>query len=73
MLALHYPTHLTMAVQFKNPVGAPIQYNGKVYSICEPTPQDRDLKIGQVSSELKRSSYEVVYSYEPEGEYVSTL
>jgi hypothetical protein len=65
MIALLYPTHITMAVQFDTPVGAPIVYNGKIYSMCEPTPQADHSKIGQVSSKLKNVKYEVVYCYEP--------
>jgi len=65
MIALLYPTHLTMAVQFDKPVGNFITYQGKKYSFCEPTPQIQDLKIGQISNNLKNASYEIVYAYEP--------
>lgn len=65
MLVLLYPTHVTIAVQFDKPVGKPIVYNGKKYYICEPTPQAGDLRIGQVSPQLRRASYQVVYSYNP--------
>lgn len=65
MVALLFPTHLTMAVQFDKPVGEFIVYKGKKYSFCEPTPQKENLKIGQVSAELKNIRYEVVYAYEP--------
>ena len=66
MIALLYPTHITMAVQFDKPVGSPIIYKGKAYSLCEPTPQLEDLKIGQVSTKLKNKPYEVVYQYIPD-------
>jgi hypothetical protein len=65
MIAVLYPTHITIAVQLENPVGKPIIYNGKAYSICDPTPQQNDLSIGQVSKNLKHTSYEVVYEYNP--------
>jgi hypothetical protein len=65
MIALLYPTHITMAVQFDKPVGTPIIYNGKVYSFCEPTPQKENLNIGQVSASLRNTPYKVVYNYEP--------
>jgi hypothetical protein len=65
MIALLYPTHITMAVQFDKPFGDPILYNGKVYSVCEPTPQKEDMAIGRISEKLKFLSYEVVYSYQP--------
>ncbi|HEY0668873.1 MAG TPA: hypothetical protein VGD22_11880 [Sphingobacteriaceae bacterium] len=66
MIALLYPTHITIAVQFDKPLGNSIVYNGRKYSICEPTPQLQDLRIGQVSSELRNESYKVVYQYDPE-------
>lgn len=65
MIALLYPTHITMAVQFNKPVGSPIIYKGKTYSVCEPTPQKEDLKLGELSAKLKNVPYEVVYQYTP--------
>ncbi len=65
MIALLYPTHITMAVQFDKPVGTPIMYKGKVYSVCEPTPQKENLGIGQLSASLKNTPYKVVYAYQP--------
>lgn len=68
MIALLYPTHITMAVQFSKPAGGkPIIYKGQTYSVCEPTPQREDLRIGEVSAKLKNVPYEVVYQYVPEG------
>lgn len=65
MIAILYPKHLTIAVQFEKPVGESVTYNGKKYSYCEPTPQLQNLRIGQLSSGLKNSKYEIVYAYEP--------
>ena len=65
MVAVLYPEHLTIAVNLNKPVGNPLTYNGRQYSFCEPTPQVQDLKIGQISSSLKNSKYEIVYAYEP--------
>ena len=65
MIAMLYPTHITMAVEFDKPVGQPIVYKGKTYSICEPTPQKENLNIGQISTNLKNVPYKVVYAYEP--------
>jgi hypothetical protein len=65
MIALLYPTHLTMAVQFDKPIGNAIDYKGKKYTVCEPTPQKQPLKLGELSSNLKDRPYEIVYAYEP--------
>jgi hypothetical protein len=65
MIVLAYPEHVTVAVKFDKPVGKPIIYNGEKYSVCEPTPQKEDLALGQQIPTLTRSSYEVVYAYNP--------
>ncbi|SKB27846.1 hypothetical protein [Daejeonella lutea] len=65
MIALLYPTHITMAVRFDKPVGASITYKGQKYSVCEATPQSEDLRIGQISSNLRKAPYSVVYQYDP--------
>lgn len=65
MIALLYPTHITIAVQFDKAAGKPIIYNGKKYYVCEATPQKQDLKIGQIASDLKAVAYEVIYAYHP--------
>ncbi len=66
MIAILYPTHITMAVQFDKPVGKPIVYKGRSYSFCEPTPQKENLQLGQISSKLRNAPYEIVYQYEPQ-------
>jgi hypothetical protein len=65
MLVLSYPKHVTIAVSFETPVGNTFTYKGKKYSICEPTPQKRDLRIGQLLPELKKLPYEIAYEYNP--------
>lgn len=65
MIVLVYPKHVTIGVQFDKPVGNPIVYNGKKYSVCEPTPQKWNLRLGQMIPALSKTSYEVVYAYNP--------
>jgi hypothetical protein len=65
MIALLYPTHISMAVQFDKMQGKSIIYKGQKYLVCEPTPQDKDLRIGQISTNLEGVKYEVVYQYDP--------
>lgn len=66
MIALLYPTHITMGVGFSKPIGDPIRYNGKIYSVCEATPEREDLPIGKLSAALKNIPYQVVYHYDPD-------
>lgn len=65
MIVLVFPQHVTVAVKFDKPVGTPINYNGSVYTVCEPTPQRDDLRLGQLMPSLKKASYEVAYVYDP--------
>jgi hypothetical protein len=65
MIVLAYPKHVTIAVKFDKPVGHSIVYNGNKYSVCEPTPQQDDLQLGELLPELKKSPYEIVYAYHP--------
>jgi hypothetical protein len=66
MIVLAFPNHVTIAVNFDKPVGKSIWYNGKEYSVCEPTPQKEDLQVGQLSHSLRKSHYEIAYSYMPQ-------
>lgn len=65
MVVLTYPQHLTIAVKFDKPIGTSIVYNGEKYSLCEPTPQNKDLNIGELLPELRNEKYEVVHVYNP--------
>lgn len=66
MLVLAYPEHVTIAVKFDKPVGKSIIYNGERYTICEPTPQRRDVPMGRIAPELQDKSYEVAVVYNPQ-------
>jgi hypothetical protein len=67
MIVLTFPEHVTIAIKFDKPVGTPIIYKGMKYSVCEPTPQQTDLAIGQLSPKLIKTPYEVAYAYMPAG------
>ena len=65
MITLRYPTHVTIAVRLDKPIGKSIAYNGYHYTICEPTPQEKDLALGEVSDKNKKENFEIVYAYTP--------
>lgn len=65
MIVMAFEKHVTLAVSFDRPIGKPILYNGLKYSVCEPTPQKQDLSVGQLSPELVKKDFEVVYAYNP--------
>lgn len=66
MIVLAYPNHVTVAVKLEKPVGKPIVYNGSAYYVCEPTPQKKDLLLGQLLPSLKKENFEVAYAYNPD-------
>ncbi len=65
MLVLTYPQHVTVAVQFDKTYGKTVEYNGFRYSICEPSPQKIDLRVGQLLPELRNQTYQIAYAYKP--------
>lgn len=65
MIILSYPDHVTVAVAFEKPYGKTISYNGLKYSVCEPSPQKIDLRIGQMLPKLSGKRYQIAYAYNP--------
>ncbi|MEO7310517.1 MAG: hypothetical protein ABIX01_08975 [Chitinophagaceae bacterium] len=65
MITLVYPEHVTIAVKLDNPKGKTILYRGEQYTVCEPTPQTDDLKVGQLPPSLRKSAYDIGYAYKP--------
>ncbi len=66
MVVVAYPNHVTVAVQIDHPVGETIAFNGRQYTFFEPTPQEEELGVGEVSAKYAHSKPEVVYAYQPE-------
>ncbi len=65
MIAVLYPTHITIAVGFDKPTGETIEYNGNTYSLCEPTPQLHNQRVGHVAPEFRNVAYQVAFEYIP--------
>ncbi len=65
MIAVLYPTHISMAVKLDKPIGSTIEHLGEKYSFCDPTPQEEEAGLGEVGSKYKDLKYEIVYSYHP--------
>jgi len=65
MVTMLYPDHVTIAVKFDKPTGKTFMYKGGQYSVCEPTPQQDDLKIGQLPPSLRKMPYDIGYEYLP--------
>jgi hypothetical protein len=66
MVTLLYPEHVTIAIQFPGEQkGKTIAYKGRNYTVCEPTPQAEDLKMGQLPHSLRKKPFDVGYEYNP--------
>lgn len=65
MVAILYPTHITMGVQFDQKIGKTIKFEDQYYTICEPTPQEKNLNIGELADKYANQEYKIVYHYVP--------
>jgi hypothetical protein len=65
MVVLTYPKHVSIAVQFQKSYGSTVEYNGRKFTICDPTPQVKELKIGEVLPSLLHEPYAIAFAYEP--------
>jgi hypothetical protein len=65
MIVITLPDHVTVAVKLNQVNRNAVIYKGASFTICEPTPQKKELKMGQTIANLTKGSYDVVYFYEP--------
>ena len=67
MVVLTFPDHVSVAVDLKENRGQVVYYEGSEYTVCEPTPQRRDLKPGETLKGVHDKPFEISYSYRPSG------
>ena len=65
MIVLAYEDHVTVAVKLDKEAKSKIIYNNETYTVCEATPQAKDLKIGMMVKGLEKKSFEISYVYTP--------
>ena len=65
MIVLAYEDHVAVAVKLDIETKSKIIYNNEAYTVCEATPQVKDLKIGMIAKELEKKPFEISYSYTP--------
>lgn len=65
MIVLAYPDHVTVAVRLNGSQPRGILHEGEWYLPCEPTPQSRELRVGEMLPSLKGQSYEVTHFHRP--------
>jgi hypothetical protein len=64
MAIISYPEHVNVAIQLPKPKGIGITINNKVFTICEPTPQEFKHGIGWMSKQQRNETYEIAYLYQ---------
>ena len=64
MIVLSYPDHVNVGVELDGK-GYTINYNNKSFTVCEPTPQKKNHRIGKIQKDRKSNYYEVAYYYNP--------
>ena len=67
MVVLTFPDHVSVAVDLKENRGQVVYYEGSEYTVCEPTPQRRDLKPGETLKGVHDKPFEISYAYRPSG------
>jgi hypothetical protein len=67
MIVLMYPTHVVIAVELAKPVGEPVEYKGRKFTFCEPTPQKDNLPLGKLMPKYKNVEYKIAFEYMPIG------
>lgn len=65
MIVISYPSHIAIAVKLEKPVKRQIIYNGESYTVCEPTPQKKELRLGEQSLAISKQPYEIAFTYHP--------
>jgi hypothetical protein len=65
MVVLTFPNHVSVAVDLKQNRGQVVRHEGREYTLCEPTPQRRDLKPGESLKGIHDGPFEVSYAYRP--------
>jgi len=65
MIVLSYPDHVSVAVKLEKPIGKAIPYGNDLYTVCEPTPQSVDLRLGEQLQKLQTSTFEIAFAYNP--------
>ncbi len=65
MIVISYPEHIAIAVKLDKPVKHQIIYNGESFTICEPTPQKKEFRLGEQSLAMSKQPYEIAFTYHP--------
>lgn len=65
MIVLEYDDHVTVAVKLEKPLGKPIFFENEYYTVCEPTPQAVDLRLGEQLETRLSKPFEIAFAYHP--------
>lgn len=64
VIIVSYPDHVNLGVMLEKPLGRGIWHNGKRFTICEPTPQRKDYRLGRMDKKTLNRGFEIAYAQE---------
>ncbi|MEY4660075.1 MAG: hypothetical protein RLZZ42_27 [Bacteroidota bacterium] len=64
MVVLSYPDHVNVGVALDGK-GFTVNHQNRSYTVCEPTPQKKNLPLGKLNATRKKQPFEIAYSYLP--------
>lgn len=64
MVVLSYPDHVNVGVALDGK-GFTVNHQNRSYTVCEPTPQKKNLALGRLDAARKKQPFEIAYSYLP--------
>ena len=65
MIVLSFPSHVNIGIAMDKPIGKGISHNGKLYTICEPTPQKKEYGLGKMDKTILKEGFEIVHQHLP--------
>ena len=65
IIVISYPDHVNLGIGLDKPIGKGVEFNGKHYTICEPTPQKKKFRLGFMNQETFEKGFEIAFSYDP--------
>lgn len=65
MIVISYTDHVNLGIGFEKVYGKGIQFEGRTYTLCEPTPQRKNFKLGNMDMKTFKKGYEIAFAYIP--------
>jgi hypothetical protein len=64
MIVLSYADHVNVGVALDGK-GFAVKHENRLYTVCEPTPQKKNMGLGKIDATRRKQPFEIAYSYVP--------